>query len=787
MTVQRGRLTATDTTKDLASFYSDAVATRVSDVNRIIENGTQFVRLVLRRPQPVTATQGTISGSTYTSTPHYIDGSFVQNPTPFINLITIGFGSKLVSTTTIRVFSTSAIDSTTAKWKVQTSLNNLDAEFGAASFDAPISAITQAIVSTSDGGNQFRYTITVGVPTIDSTGGGLPYWRIRHTDINAFDAVTEVQILTPLTPTISYFNTDGSFASSASFEKTKILDAAYDTVGGYFYTIRYNDASVGTSTVTLDDNFSDADAGTASGTNNFNPSRWSESNSNTQFLRSGDKLSYNVATGKGQIETTFTLDDFNVRLDVTPTTITSKNMWLTLRALDSSNNTIMSEGVGYQTTPTVTGVWFSSRVANLVNSTSASTIREMRPQWHNAQIGTDSFTVLYGGSTWSVSGTLTGALSNATTGVLYNPSNSPIEFQIASTATPSPGEQFTFDLITSSVDKIPTATGILSLRRTSTSHTTENVITSPVTVPTSVVSLEIFGNTNGSVNISADNFDVVTGSGSFASVAVFTVEKTNSVGLVQGSPLIEAFDVIGDPSLTYNDFLNGRVQIASTSSGTSTGEIYLKINNELYRYPNTIALGTETGSSALASSTAQISTDGTNSFAWTHESGVGGLPFLTYIEYDETLQIVHLKTIDKDTLLNTTTTKELLLNISDYNTNRYEVFYDQNDFDTLYYVDSSNNLRSWNVDDRISAFMAVNASDVSLPAGTAQQTPVVAEVINAWGETLDGKTVTFAVTAGDGAISPSSDVTVSGGIAESQFTVGSTVGVSTITATVTEA
>jgi len=636
--------------------------------------------------------------------------------------------------------------------------------------------------------DQTRYTLTVTAPTIDSTGAGLPYWRITHQDSGAFSNVTEVQILSPLTPTVSYFNTDGSFASSSTFEESNVLDAAYDTVSGQFFTIRFNDTNVGTATVTLDDNFGDSDAGTASGTNNFNSARWSESNTNTQFLRAGGQLSYNVATGNGQLETTFTLaGNFHVDLDVIPTTLTSKSMWFIMQALDEANNVIMSEGTGYDTSPTVTGVWFSSRVANLVESTAASSLREARPQWHNAQVGTDAFQVAYNGSTWTVSGTLTGLLSDASTGVVYAPASSPIQFLISSTATPTPGDLFSFDLITAKVNKIITTTGILGITRSSSTHTTNNVVLSPAAVDTGPVSIELFGNTNGTVNIAADNFDVVTGSGTFADVSVFTVERTDNVGLVQGSPMIESFDVIGDPSLTYNDFLDGRVQIACTSSGTSTGEVYIKINNRLYRYANNISLGTETGGSAIATSLAQLDTDGTSSFAWTHESDITGAPFLTYLDYDTTLQIVHLKTIDKNTLLNTTTSKEVLLNISDYDTNRYKVFYDQNDFDTLYYVDSSNNLRAWNIDDRISAFMSVNAQDVSLPAGTAQQTPIEAFVINAWGEALDGKTVTFAVTAGDGAISPSSDVTVSGGLAETDFTVGSTVGVSTITATVTEA
>ena len=150
------------------------------------------------------------------------------------------------------------------------------------------------------------------------------------------------------------------------------------------------------------------------------------------------------------------------------------------------------------------------------------------------------------------------------------------------------------------------------------------------------------------------------------------------------------------------------------------------------------------------------------------------------------MDILHLRTINHTTLLDETDLKEVLLDISDYDTNRYKAFYDQNDFDTLYYVDSSFDLQAFNIDDRVSAFMAVNAEDVTLPAGTAQDTPVNADVINAWGEALDGKTVTFVVSAGDGATAPSSDVTVSGGRATTTFTVGATVGVSTVTATVTE-
>ena len=240
----------------------------------------------------------------------------------------------------------------------------------------------------------------------------------------------------------------------------------------------------------------------------------------------------------------------------------------------------------------------------------------------------------------------------------------------------------------------------------------------------------------------------------------------------------------------YNDFLDGRVQIAATSSGTVGGQfVYIKVNNVLYKYGAALALGTEDGTSADVSTTGQIQKDGTHSLQWTHKSAAGGEPFLTYIEYDSTLDVIHMKTLDKDTLQDTTDTREVLLDISGYSTNQLRTFFNQGDFDTLYFVDttSNNNLQSFNLDDRISAFMAVNAEDVTLAAGTETSTTVNADVINAYGETLDGKTVTWSVS-GDGAVSPSSSSTgaVDPGRAFTTFTVGSTVGVSTITASVTD-
>ena len=806
MIVQQGRLGSTDTTKNMADYYDDSVASSVKDVDRSLHNATQFVRLVLQNPE-ITKIYGAASGSpdTQVEVESWKDQLYVPvGPISPADMIVVEFG-RLVPTLQIIIFSTQAIDTTTSKWHIGTSLNNLDSEFISANFLGTISTVGEAVINTPQG-NQFRYLIDFTAPAIDTTGNGMPFWRILHDDSAALAFVTSVELtskvivnsedeLQPFVPSITYFDTDGSNASSFTFEKSRILDACYDNVNGKFYTIRFNPDNVGSTETVLGDDFSEAAAGSAAATNNFNPARWIESTANPQFLRnqSSEILTHNVSIGDGQLETTYTLEgDCEVQITVDPQSLPTNSTWFAIRALDANNNTIMSEGVGTDTSVTTTGVWFSSSVASLDDQSGNADLKEARPLWHNTQIGTDTFTVAFSGTVWQVSGTLTGALTDAQTGVFYDESvdaGTPLEFLIASTATPTTGEKFTFDLVTASGHKFPETTGAIGFTRSSTTWSgLQGTInpSSPQTVVTDAINVELYGYASGPIDLEADDF-VVSGTESFPEIAVLTVEATDNEGDVTGSPLIESFDVIGDPSLTYNNFLDGRVQIATTSSGSSGGFVYIKVNSTLYKYSNSSALATESGTNSVVfPTTDQIPQDGTSSFNWTHTSSIGGSAFLTYLEYESGLDILHTKTLNKDTLLDTTDTKEVLLDISDYSTNAYTTFFDQNDFDTLYYIDSGTNMRAFNLDDRISAFMAVNATDTTLPAGTAQTTTVNADVINAWGEALDGKTVTFQVTAGDGAVTPSTDVTISGGRATTQFTVGATVGVSTITATVTE-
>lgn len=92
----------------------------------------------------------------------------------------------------------------------------------------------------------------------------------------------------------------------------------------------------------------------------------------------------------------------------------------------------------------------------------------------------------------------------------------------------------------------------------------------------------------------------------------------------------------------------------------------------------------------------------------------------------------------------------------------------------------------YNIDTSLSAFASVNVDDFSLRAGTSDNTIVTAEVINAWGDPLSGKSVSFIVSNGDGAVSPANDTTDVNGEANTVYTAGVTPGPVEITATVSD-
>ena len=103
-----------------------------------------------------------------------------------------------------------------------------------------------------------------------------------------------------------------------------------------------------------------------------------------------------------------------------------------------------------------------------------------------------------------------------------------------------------------------------------------------------------------------------------------------------------------------------------------------------------------------------------------------------------------------------------------------------------YKVYSNADLLQFNIDSSLSAFASVNVDDYSLRAGTSDVANVTAEVINAWGDPLNGKTVNFVITEGDGVVNPAQDTTNASGVANTVYNAGTTPGSVRIRATITD-
>jgi len=101
-------------------------------------------------------------------------------------------------------------------------------------------------------------------------------------------------------------------------------------------------------------------------------------------------------------------------------------------------------------------------------------------------------------------------------------------------------------------------------------------------------------------------------------------------------------------------------------------------------------------------------------------------------------------------------------------------------------VATNADLMQFNTDRTLSAFASVNVDDYSLRAGTGDTSNVICEVINAWGDPLEGKTVSFVVSQGDGAVNPPSDTTTISGVAETVYTAGITPGAVEVTVTISD-
>ncbi|MCK5020268.1 MAG: Ig-like domain-containing protein [Candidatus Peribacteraceae bacterium] len=610
------------------------------------------------------------------------------------------------------------------------------------------------------------------------------------------DDLTEVEVLSTSSAIMEFWNSDGSSASSQTLVHDLYYDIVYDKSDDVYFTIRLNEDINGSGGIgfSTSDNFNYSVA-------TLDSTRWSESETETNFQvnTSSGTLDYLISSAAGRINTNYYMAaDFTSVIDIGFNEINQIGSAVELRSIDTSTNNVFVSmalrGEWVDPSPK-TSTWATYQVLKTTDTTAGTAaVKNLRIDLKYLSVS-QTFTFVYSSvsEAWSVTSSVLGAMAVCTPGVDYT--EGPIALlNMVHDGSPADSVQ-----IVLSVNYQSYASGgadpwswKLGLKRIGGSVVSQynqgaGLINWVTYVDSSILplNLELFADgDSGTIDLSMDNFSV-TGSETFSSVPVLTVEAVDANGDtvevsgltdVDGN-LIKAFDVIND-TLTYNSFTGNRVQIASdNTSESSGGSIYVKIGGDIYKYNKSqFPLVTEDGSNAVLYKASVIPETSAYAFSYNGYSNAG----LCYVEYDEVRAGTYLKTIDTTTASGTE--YESFLDVA---TSDYPWAWDQNNFTVFYYL-SSTNLKEYDMDENDVAFCNVSSTEKIMAAGTSSTSEIDATVLNVYGEPLSAKSVSFLVSAGAGAVSPASDCTNASGIAETTYTVGETVGITTITSTASD-
>jgi hypothetical protein len=185
------------------------------------------------------------------------------------------------------------------------------------------------------------------------------------------------------------------------------------------------------------------------------------------------------------------------------------------------------------------------------------------------------------------------------------------------------------------------------------------------------------------LDLSLDNF-TVTGTGSFDNIPVLSIEAVNSngdtvqvVGLTDSDGfLIKRLDLINYDA-QFNEFAGGRVQI--TNDNNTGGNIYIKVKEDVYKYAkSSLPLDSEDGTTAVVSKLSVIPETSAKAFSFNNYSKAG----LCYVEYDDDLEGLYLKTMGISTVSGTDYSAPL-----DLSSSSYPFAWDPNNNTVFYYVD----------------------------------------------------------------------------------------------------
>lgn len=251
--------------------------------------------------------------------------------------------------------------------------------------------------------------------------------------------------------------------------------------------------------------------------------------------------------------------------------------------------------------------------------------------------------------------------------------------------------------------------------------------------------------------------------------------------------VIKALDVVrcgADHGGGYTDYLN-QVQLA-TDGSVYSGEVYVNVKQDLYKYlkRDLPIMTTESGSRAsIVSRDAMYGTLCPNTLNFSGYT-LGALMFVAQNAADPG-DGLYVNCVETETMCPSTPPRFAWIEAV---STQPIYFYatDPNHPDLLYGFDSlTRKVYLFNMDEDQAAFCNVVSQKQIMGANTAVTSEVTAQVLNVYGNPLEYKSVSFSITSGDGSISPATDITDDHGEANTTYTVGATVGTSTISAVVT--
>ena len=861
MPVQQGLLESTNTNIDFENINSELE----HKADRILHNGTDLLKAEFQTLRP---TQG--YHFLTDSTPSGVFQDPVQVPSYIDRNTSTGAGGAggyhfaveyptTIKTNQIKLFSTTFLNVTPG---AGTHSVKVMKDFGTVATQAsllPVPVDVSYVFRNDLSPQQFEYTLDF--QEVEGRSWFVTFVVSGADTTEYFDGVTEITIKEVPHPQIAYFRVDGTEASRHSMEEDNLLDITYNKTTSKYYTARFNDTGVGGAALGPDDDFT-----TVSGETSFNPIRWTEHPIDSTFIRSisNSNLLFTTTAGTGRLTSNYVVSgNYTAELDFDINTLNDPSSFFGMHSLNGDTGRL-KYGIGV--TARGGNSFYKAAIKNFSNNTSSAELLDLYPDLENVYEGSETWTLTYivASGHWSVEGSQTGSRAAAQTGEMYTASG--ISFQISANTEQNNNDSFTFDIDYERTGRTATS-GTLNIQRSGSNYTSTQSGGFNETISSEDDKIELFGITDASINVTGDNFTLTpSGSAIYPSIPVFTIEEVDAQGSIVQT-IVEKLNVIKDPTKTYNDYIDGGVQL--TASNTL---LYVKVLNDIYTFSPASPIAGLVDEDTVGVERSQDVIESNKVYSFSYNDTEGG--FLAYVYFDEPTDMLQVKTLTSSTTP-TPQTKKVFLDLPDWEEQAdlgrpYQLYWLSDDNDSLFYIrrhglgevndvkiesttgvangttlftDSSQNfvsagvkegdlviidengytdngtytvvqvtsttslilnetleadtnidyeiasdgeLLSFNTDADQSAFAAVNVDDFTLRAGTSDTSEVTAEVINAWGEALSGKTVNFSVIQGDGAVAPPSDVTDGNGEANTQYTAGSTPGAVTIKASITE-